>query len=283
MQTTIHNAGKKHKQILVLGGTGKTGRLIASKLNDKNISIRIGSRSARPAFDWNMVSSWKESLNGVEKVYLNYAPDLAIPGTRKVIKEFVEQAEYHGVKHVVLLSGRGETEAQACEKIVQKSGLDWTIVRASWFYQNFTEGSFSDMVLAGKISLPVGNICEPFIDAEDIADVVVASLTEQGHIGKIYEVTGPRLMTFTEIASELSIATGHDITYVQISHEEFITAIKQSGAAKEVIWLLNYLFSTVLDGRNAYLSDGVQRALGRKPRDFMEYSTALNYLGLQHE
>lgn len=79
-------------------------------------------------------------------------------------------------------------------------------------------------------------------------------------------------MTFTDIAAELSQATGRTITYQAISQDEFVEGIKQSGAPREMVWLLDYLFSTVLDGRNAHICDGVQRALARPPRDFSEYA-----------
>lgn len=257
---------------LVLGGTGKTGHRIAKRLEAKGVPIRIGSRSAIPAFDWNREACWDSCLEAVEAVYINYAPDLAVPGATDTIQAFVDRAKHHGVKRLVLLSGRGEVEAQACERIVQESGIEWTIVRASWFYQNFSEGAFLDMVLSGQITLPAGDTPEPFVDVNDIAEVAVAALTETGHASEVYEVTGPRLMTFGDIAAELSIATGRQIDYIQIPHEAFVAGVKQSGAPKEVVWLLDYLFTTVLDGRNASLTDGIQRALGRPPRDFVEYA-----------
>jgi len=163
---------------------------------------------------------------------------------------------------------------------VQESNLAWTIVRASWFYQNFSEGAFIDMVLSGQMTLPAGDVPEPFVDVDDIAEVVVTVLTEPGHAGQVYEVTGPRLMTFTDIATELSNATKREITYTQIPHQAFVTGIKESGAPKEVAWLLDYLFSTVLDGRNAHLTDGVQRALGRPPKDFADYAQEIAATGL---
>jgi len=257
---------------LVLGGTGKTGRRIAASLEKKAVPVRIGSRSAYPPFDWHHETGWDACLRDVEAVYINYAPDLAVPGATDAIQAFVERAGRQGVKRLVLLSGRGETEAQACERIVQQSGLDWTIVRASWFNQNFSEGAFADMVNAGRISLPAGEIPEPFVDVDDIAEVAVAALTEPGHAGEVYEVTGPRLMSFADIASELSRATGREIGYVPIPHDAFVDGIRESGAPQEVAWLLDYLFSTVLDGRNAHLTDGVQRALGRPPRDFADFA-----------
>ena len=268
---------------LVLGGTGKTGRRIATALEAKGVPTRIGSRSATPAFDWHHEAGWDACLKGVEAVYINYAPDLAMPGTTDAIQVFVDRAKRHGVKRLVLLSGRGEAEAQACERIVQESGVDWTIVRASWFHQNFSEGAFLDMVMAGQITLPAGDISEPFVDVDDIAEVAVAALTEPGHTGEVYEVTGPRLMTFADIAAELSTAIGREVTYVPVPHEAFVAGVKESGAPKEVVWLLDYLFATVLDGRNAYLTDGVQRALGRAPKDFAQYAREVAATGLWRE
>jgi uncharacterized protein YbjT (DUF2867 family) len=256
----------------VLGGTGKTGRRVAEKLQALGVETRIVSRSANPSFDWNDQSTWDAALEGVTAAYIIYAPDLAIPGASDAIRAFVEKASGQGVERLVLLSGRGEEEAQACERIVQEAGVEWTVVRASWFMQNFSEGEFLGMVLDGAITLPAGDVPEPFIDANDIADVVVAALTEEGHAYEIYEVTGPRILTFNELAQEISKAAGREVQFIQIPGEAFARAIAESGAADEIAWLLNYLFETVLDGRNAYLCDGVQRALGREPIDFADYA-----------
>ena len=113
---------------------------------------------------------------------------------------------------------------------------------------------------------------EPFVDADDIADVAVAALTEDGHIGRLYELTGPRLLTFAEAVDEVAKAAGREIRYVPISIEDYAAAAAEQGVPAEVIELLTYLFGEVLDGRNAHLTDGVQRALGRQPRDFAEYA-----------
>ncbi|MEM1087082.1 MAG: NAD(P)H-binding protein [Pseudomonadota bacterium] len=263
---------KKKDLTLVLGGTGKTGRRVVDRLKSKGDAVRVGSRSANPSFDWNQESSWDDCLKGVTAAYITYAPDLAIPGAKDAIELFVAKAKRAGVKRLVLLSGRGEEEAQACERVVQASGLDWTVVRASWFHQNFSEGAFVDMVLTGQITLPAGDQVEPFVDADDIADVVVAALTADHHAGQIYEVTGPRLMSMHDIAEDLSRATGRQIEYVNVPHEAFVSEIAKSGAPKEVTWMLDYLFATVLDGRNAHLTDGVARALGRPPKDFADYA-----------
>ena len=171
--TEAHHTATSETQglTLVLGGTGKTGRRVAASLQTKGVPVRIGSRSAQPSFDWNDETHWDACLQGVEAAYMTYAPDLAVPGATDAIQAFVDRAKRHGVQRLVLLSGRGEAEAQACERIVQASGIDWTIVRASWFYQNFSEGAFIDMILAGQITLPAGDTLEPFVDVDDIAEV----------------------------------------------------------------------------------------------------------------
>jgi uncharacterized protein YbjT (DUF2867 family) len=257
---------------LVLGGTGKTGRRILERLRRRGVPTRVGSRAANPPFDWNRPATWDAALDGVRAVYLSYAPDLAIPGATEAARAFVEKGIEHGVERLVLLSGRGEAEAQHCEVIVQDSGIEWTVVRSSWFNQNFSEGAFLDMVLSGAIALPAGNVPEPFVDADDIADVAVAALTEEGHAGQIYEVTGPRMLTFREAAAEIGRASGRDIQYIQIAQEAFAAGVAESGLPEDLVWLLGYLFSTVLDGRNAHVCDGVQRALGRAPTDFAGYA-----------
>jgi uncharacterized protein YbjT (DUF2867 family) len=259
---------------LVLGGTGKTGRRVIERLTARGVPLRAGSRSGEPPFDWEDQATWAPALHNVKSVYLAYYPDLAVPGTAAVIRAFVDLAAQSGVQHLVLLSGRGEEEAQRCEQVVQESGIQWTILRASWFAQNFSENFLLDSVLSGEVALPAGTVAEPFIDAEDIADVAVAALTEERHAGQLYELTGPRMLTFAEAVGEIARATGRNIRFVPISHAEFVQALAQQQVPPDVTELLIYLFTTVLDGRNAHLNDGVRRALGRDPRDFADYVRA---------
>ena len=185
--------------ILVLGATGKTGRRIVQRLSEKGHAVRKGSRQSDPPFDWGDQGTWDAVLDGVTAAYISLCPPTSpSPGATDAIGAFVERAVEHGVRRLVLLSGRGEEEAQQCERIIQRADIEWTVVRCSWFCQNFSEGAFLDMVLAGEIALPAGEVGEPFVDADDIADVAVAALTEDGHAGQVYELTGPRLLTFAE-------------------------------------------------------------------------------------
>jgi uncharacterized protein YbjT (DUF2867 family) len=257
---------------LVLGGTGKTGRRVTERLTALGVPVRIGSRSGEPPFDWEKPETWAPALRGVKSVYVSYYPDLAVPGAVEVVGSFARLAVNEGVPRLVLLAGRGEAEAELAEQAVRDSGADLTIVRATWFMQNFSEDYMIEHILAGAIALPAGDTPEPFVDADDIADVAVAALTDDKHIGQLYELTGPRLLTFAEAAEEISNATGRDIPYVPVSLEEHAAVAAEQGVPSDVIELLTYLFSEVLDGRNAHVTDGVQRALEHEPRDFREFA-----------
>lgn len=260
------------KATLVLGGTGKTGRRIVERLSARGVPVRAGSRSGLPPFDWEDRDTWAPALRGMTSAYLTYYPDLAVPGAAVTVGSFAELAVKSGARRIVLLSGRGEEGARLAEQAVQASGADWTILRSSWFCQNFSEGNFLGMVLGGEVALPAGSVPEPFVDLDDVADVAVAALTEDGHAGKLYELTGPRLLTFAEAVEEIAKAAGRRVRYVQIAMEQFVSALAGQGEPEEVVSLLTYVFSEVLDGRNAHLADGVQRVLGRGPRDFRDYA-----------
>jgi uncharacterized protein YbjT (DUF2867 family) len=172
----------------------------------------------------------------------------------------------------VLLSGRGEEKAEACEKVLMASGLDWTILRASFFNQNFSEGYLLDAVRAGEVMLPAGDVGEPFSDTEDIADVAATVLTADGHVGEVYELTGPRALTFAEATATIAEATGREIAYTRIPPEDFAAGLAADGVPPDIIDVLVDLFGTVLDGRNAAVGDGVERVLGRPARDFADYA-----------
>lgn len=271
------------RTILVLGATGKTGRRVVARLAEHPVTVREGSRSAAQPFDWTDRTTWAPVLQGVDAVYLSYHPDLAAPGAADTVGEFTRLAVASGVSRLVLLSGRGEEEAQTSEKLVQDAGVEWTILRASWFSQNFSEAHLLDPVRDGEVVLPVGDVPEPFVDADDIAEVAVAALIGDGHAGQLYELTGPRLLTFAEAVAEISTATGRRIDYVQVSPEEYAAALTAEGLPQNVVDLLMYLFTTVLDGRNAHLADGVHRALGRPPRDFAEYAARTAATGIWNQ
>jgi uncharacterized protein YbjT (DUF2867 family) len=257
--------------IVIIGGNGKTGARVNARLHALGYLTRPASRSTSPSFDWDNPETWRAVLKGTRAAYVTYQPDLAVPEAESAISAFVQMAIENGLEHVVLLSGRGEAGAQRAEEVLKASGISWNIVRASWFFQNFSESFMLEGILAGELVLPAGATVEPFIDADDIADVVVAMLTEPGHREKVYEVTGPRALTLAQCVEEISAALGHPVKYTSIPVDQFMDALREEGVPEDMQWLLHELFTVVFDGRNSEVMPGVQEALGRPARDFKSY------------
>jgi uncharacterized protein YbjT (DUF2867 family) len=258
---------------LVLGGTGKTGRRIVEGLQAKGVPVRLGTPSSKPPFDWNDAATWPAALEGVGSVYVTYYPDVAIPGAAAAVGAFAELAVTVGARRLVMLSGRGEDGALASEQALRASGADWTIVRSAFMDQNFDEGFFLEPVRAGEVAFPADpDLAEPFIDADDLADVAVAALTEDGHIGQLYEVTGPRLLGWAAAVAEVAQAAGRPIRYVPVSLEDYAALLIDQQVPADYVKMLTDVFAQVLDGHNAWLGDGVRRALGRPPRDFADFA-----------
>jgi uncharacterized protein YbjT (DUF2867 family) len=264
---------------LILGGTGKTGRRVADKLRARGLAVRAVSRSTEPPFDWYDEATWGPVLDGdgadnagdtaVEAAYLTFHPDLALPGAAERIRAFSTLAAAKGVRRLVLLSGRGEPETEPSERAVIESGTGWTIVRCAWFAQNFSEDFLLPPVLAGDLALPAGSVGEPFVDLDDVADVVVEALVSTAHERRSYELTGPRLLTFADAAAEISAVSGREVRFRQVAAEEFATV---SGLPPEAAGALAELFERVLDGRNEHVSGDVESVLGRPAHDFADFA-----------
>ncbi|TCI84536.1 NmrA family NAD(P)-binding protein [Tenacibaculum sp. M341] len=262
-----------NNNILVIGGTGKTGRRVVTQLNNKGITPRIGARNASPSFDWDHKETWPDALNGIERMYVTYYPDLAVPGAKEDIESLTYLAKELGVKKMVLLSGKGEKEAEACEQIVMNSGIDYTIVRASWFNQNWSESFFLNPILSGEVALPMTDVLIPFVDANDIAEVAATVLLDDAYNGEIIEVTGPELITFKEIVAIISKTSGRNLNLHNITLEQYTNGMKQMQLPNDVIWLIEYLFSHVLTNpENQLVVNDIERVLGRKATSFLAYA-----------
>lgn len=270
--------------ILVIGGTGKTGRKVVDGLTQLGHPVRIGSRNAKPAFDWNQPNTWAAALEGIEKVYISYYPDLAVPGAFEAIQGITEVAREAGVKKAVLLSGKGEKEAERCEQVVAHSGLDYTLVRASWFSQNFSESFLLDPILAGYVSLPMAEVKIPFVDTGDIAGVVVQALLDDQHNGRIYELTGPRAITFEEAVQIIAAESGRTISFQPVSLDAYNEMMKAAGVPDDYAWLIDYLFREVLTKeKNQEITADVERVLGREATDFKAYVERTTSTGIWNQ
>ncbi|MBD8079326.1 NAD(P)H-binding protein [Cellulosimicrobium arenosum] len=260
--------------VLVLGATGKSGRRVADRLDALDVPVRRASRGGAPGtvpFDWDDEATWARALDGAEAVHVAYAPDLAVPGAPETVTRLAALAQSVGVRRLVLLSGRGETEAERAEAAVADVFPPRVVVRCAFFAQNFSESFLLEPVLEGTLALPVHDVAEPFVDLEDVADVAVAALTDDAHAGEVYELTGPRLLTFADAVAEIASASGRDLEYDPITLDQFTGRLSAAGLPGDVVDLMRYLFAEVLDGRGAHVTDGVRRALGREPRDFREF------------
>ncbi len=273
----------KHN-VLVIGGTGKTGSRVVERLNEAGHNVRIGSRNSQPAFNWDDPATYAPALKGMDRAYIVYYPDLAVPGSREAIDKLTEVALKEGLEKVVLLSGKGEREAEVCEQIVADSGLNYTLVRASWFNQNFSEGAFLESVLAGTVALPMPEAEIPFVDADDIADIVAKVLVDDSYNGQTITVTGPRKMTWGEVVAAMAEGIGREIQYVPITLDEFKGGMQAAGLPESYIWLFGYLFEEVLGNpENQDVSDDIETVLGRKATDFKEFVSKTKATGIWNQ
>lgn len=261
----------KTNLIGVIGASGKTGSRVQANLQSKGYKVRGLSRQTNPSFDWDKPEQWAVALTGVSSLYITYQPDLAIPRAANDIAQLIEAAKAAGTQHLVLLSGRGEEGAENAEQQVMNSGIEWNVVRASWFMQNFSESFMLDGVLAREMVLPRAKAKEPFIDVDDIADVAVSALTDATLRNQLFEITGPELLSFEQCLAHISAAIGEDISYHPIDVEDYIASAKQHGMPADIAWLMNELFTNVLDGSNAFTTNTIKEVLGREPKRFQDY------------
>ncbi|MEM1232235.1 MAG: NmrA family transcriptional regulator [Pseudomonadota bacterium] len=257
--------------ILIVGPKGKTGSRVAARLQAAGIPTRGVSRATEPAFDWADEAGWARALEGITGAYLTYHPDLSVPQAAGHIERFCELAAAAGVAQVVLLSGRGEPGAQRAEQALRDSGLAWNILQASWFAQNFSESFMLDAVQSGMFVVPTGTAAEPFIDIDDIAEVAVATLLEPGLRNRLFELTGPQLLSFEEVIQLIQRYSGSAVTLKELPLEDYLAHMAQQQLPATFIELLRELFGALFDGRNAHTAQGVREALGRPARDFEAY------------
>ena len=270
--------------ILVIGGTGKTGRRVAENLKQQGHNVRAVGRKTEPAFDWDNQDTYAGALNDIDRAYIVYYPDLAVPGSRDAITTLTKKALEAGLEKVVLLSGKGEKEAEACEEIVANSGLNYTLVRASWFNQNFSEGAFLDFVLNGVVALPMPEAEIPFVDADDIADVVSKVLIDDSYNGQTITITGPQKRTFKEVVEIMAEASNKHIQFVPISIDEFKDGMRKAGLPDSYVWLFGYLFQEVLGNPdNQEVSNDVAKVLGRPAKDFESFALETAATGIWNQ
>ncbi|MFC4855130.1 NAD(P)H-binding protein [Actinophytocola glycyrrhizae] len=265
---------------VVLGGTGKTGRRLVRTLREAGHPVRAVSRSTEVRFDWSDQDTWADALAGATAVYVIAPADPAL------VPLFVEQAA--PVRRFVVLSARGAENVAAesframtaMEEAVRESGAEWTILRPNNFSQNFDEDLWHAPLLAGTLTLPIGDVPEPFVDARDIADVAAAALTTDGHHGQVYDLSGRRGMTFAEAVATIAAATGRPLRYEEVTPSAYRAELLAGGVPEEFADELDAIFAAMRAGHISAPGDGVRRALGRDPIDFTDYVTSTAATGV---
>lgn len=269
--------------VLVLVATGKTGRRVVARLRDSGTAAaRPASRSGEVRFDWTLPDTWEPALAGADALYL-VAPDDPSP-----VREFVRQAEASGVRRFVVLSGHGIEKAgeefgqgmAVAEAAVRETGAAWTLLRPNNFFQNFDEDLWLAPLRAGRLGLPIGDMPEPFIDADDVAAVAAAVLTEDGHDGKAYDLSGPRALTFAEATRTIAEAAGRPIRYEELTPAAYRAELLSEGWPEAAADALNAMFALHRAGHTAEVTDGVQQVLGRAPADLEPWARSVAARGV---
>jgi uncharacterized protein YbjT (DUF2867 family) len=256
--------------ILVLGATGTTGRRVTERLRAAGFVVRAASRRGEVPFDWSDQATWEPAVTGAARMYLMAPHELPIDPS------FVRCAVEQGVRHIVLLSSRGieamgDERLMAAEKTVRESGAAFTIVRPDWFNQNFDEGFFHPAVLLGELATPLGDVRQAFVDADDIAAVAAAALTEDGHAGQSYELTGPRALSFPEALESIGRASGRSIRFLGTA-EDYLAAQTALGIPAEQTQKQIEAFTALRELGDARPSGVVRQVTGREPKDFEVYA-----------
>ncbi|MET0268609.1 MAG: NmrA family NAD(P)-binding protein [Duganella sp.] len=264
--------------VLVIGATGKTGKRVAANLAQQGIAVRAVSRHSALCFDWDDAATWAPVLEGVHAVYLVH-PGLGFGGATEQVAAFASAAAAAGVKKVVLAStpddGSEFSQAmRAAEAHIVNAGLGLTSLRLRWFFQNFSEDFLLDPVRSGTLRLPAGDGKEAFVDADDIADVAVAALTDDRHLGRHYDLTGPRALSFADVAQEISNGANHPLSYVAVDADTYIAEQVAQHVPEEWASSLAALYQDIASGKLAQVSGDIETVLGKPARDFSAFVTA---------
>ncbi|MVO83786.1 NAD(P)H-binding protein [Streptomyces sp. p1417] len=268
--------------VLVLGATGRTGRRVVARLRDAGRTVRAASRSAETPFDWTDRATWAAAVDGMRALYL------VAPADPEPIADFVAEARAAGVRRFVVLSGRGvhrygmalEPSMAEAERAVREADVDWTLIRPNSFSQNFADDLYAAPLRAGLLTLPVGAVAEPFVDVEDVAEVTVALLTEEGHTHRTYELSGPRALTFAEVAAEISAVSGRPTRFEAVTAEQYVADLIAGGMPEKDARSLACVHVFLSEGHNSEPTTDVRYILGREPRDFSEYVKSVAAAGI---
>jgi uncharacterized protein YbjT (DUF2867 family) len=263
---------------LVLGGTGRTGSLVAKNLVERGVGARTASRKGSDVlFDWDDPTTHQGALAGVDRVYL-VTPVMRVTYADQV-SGFLDLAEASGVRHVTYLSAYGgdqappEVDIAAVEgDLAGREAITHSILRPAWVMQNFSDEHVP--VIDGAITVPSGGGAEAFVDAADISAVAVETLlAPEAHAGAIYEPTGPEALTFGEVADTISGVIGRPVTHQDIDQDVWIDGAIAAGVVPaDYAVMLRWLTGAVISGNGSRPNDDVEKVTSRPPTSFHDFA-----------
>lgn len=262
--------------ILITTPNGKVGSEVTEQLLEQGHPVRLGAHTVEKAqaafpqaevapFDFTDEDKARAALVGVEALYL------ASPGDSRAepVKRVIDFAKEAGVKRVVRLSAIGveasDNPLREVEKYLEASGLQYTLLRPSWFMQNYSTTNAESIRTQGAFYEPSGDAKTGFIDARDIAAVAVKALTEDGHHAQAYALTGGHAYDRYEVAAAISQATGKAVRYQEVFEVQFQKGLTSAGVPEGYVALMTGLYQAVRAGHSAAVTDTVEQVTGRAP------------------
>jgi uncharacterized protein YbjT (DUF2867 family) len=277
------------KTVLVTGATGNTGAALLRLLEQKDVSVRAMVRHPRDAArlggaaasmvigDFDDAESIAAALNGVDSAYL-VTPSSSSAEAQQI--RFAELAAAAKVKHLVKLSQLAANEASpvrflryhaAVERRIRELGIGYTFLRPNLYFQGFLAFQ-ATIAQAGQFFAPIGDARVSAVDVRDIAAVAAVALTQPGHIGKTYTITGPSAVTHAEIAAAISSAIGRDVAFIDVPPNDFANALRGFGVPAWQVDGLIEDYAHYARGEASEVSTAVRDVTGAKPRDVMTFA-----------
>lgn len=273
------------KKILITGATGTIGKALIKKLETLKVNFVAGSREYGKAintlniakdewvhFDFTDSSTFEKATENVDKVFL-LGPPLTF-NLDKILKSFVDFLKQKGITRVVYLSAFGNETLggdlafhSIMENYLKEKDFDYTILQPSFFAQNFKNYEYENLMERGITFNVAGDGKVGFVDTEDVAKVAAKALTEDGHSGKTYQLTGPELLNYYNAAKILTEVLGKQIIYPNPSEEEYRNALKAAGAPDFIADYMIAIYGMIRTGTVGRLTNDITKVTGDNPAD----------------
>jgi uncharacterized protein YbjT (DUF2867 family) len=273
----------KKETILVVGASGLVGSKLSQLLKEDGYQVRettskktVPMPSGKVYVDLSSGQGIHEAMAGVDKAFLLSPPGYA--DQYQILSPLIQEAKRVGLQKVVLMTAMGANAVETspfrrAEIELEKSGLNYNIIRPNWFFQNFNTFWIQGILEQNKIQLPAGDAKTSFIDASDISEVAFKLLTTESFSNQDFDITGPESYDHHQVAKAISKVTGRNVTYEDIQPEVLKSSLLKAGLPADYVDFLIMIFGFLKAGYSATVNDNVKKLLGRNPRNLEDYTT----------